>query len=103
MKANAFKLVILAILISGCAYAPSHDFLIKNGFSLHRPVEGTTLFDSYTLLNKDNIFTKITYTPNLHEWVIYAGINGFGMSYVKVSIDSKKEFNLLLQGFKHKH
>jgi len=103
MRATAFKLMVLAILISGCAYAPSHELLVKNRFTNNRPVWGTSIFDSYTLQCEDKVFTKITYTPNLHEWVIYAGINGFGMSYVKVSIDSKKEFNLLLQGFKHKH
>lgn len=87
------KYLLILLLLSSCAaYRPSHEMLVKKGFTTHKVVAGTTVFDTYSKKLTAKGFTEITYYPGVNEWALWAG----SYDYIKFKVDSKKEFNLVL-------
>ena len=95
------NLLILFIIMvfGGCAYRPSHSLLVENGFVIHHPGNSKS-FDVYTYKCNDITFNDIVYYPYLRRWTLTAGQDGYTLNYIQFTIDSKKEFYLLMQDFK---
>jgi hypothetical protein len=99
------KLALIILLFSSCVhqgyYRPSTCELEKRGFKVHCPdMDKTDLCESWWFYTTDSSIYLISYYPGLNAWKIGCGEDGYVLSTIDVEVNTRREFNLLLQDLK---